>query len=223
MTEAALYVGIDVSNASLDVSFLNADARTVRPPSTYANDPEGWTVLRAAVIAASRLVGEHPRVVCGMESTSNMHKGIEHALRKESRRSIEVHVLNPRAVKHFGVALLKSAKTDRLDSHLIALFLLRMQPEPTAEMPDLYGKGELDIIARDGEILVFVEVKSRFNLEFGPPELGITKKKQSQVRRIAEAYLHERDIIDTDCRIDVVAILFRGKEPPQINHILNAF
>jgi putative endonuclease len=86
-----------------------------------------------------------------------------------------------------------------------------------------YGKGELDIIARDGEILVFVEVKSRFNLEFGPPELGITKKKQSQVRRIAEAYLHERDIIDTDCRIDVVAILFRGKEPPQINHILNAF
>jgi len=86
-----------------------------------------------------------------------------------------------------------------------------------------YGKGELDIIAKDGELLVFVEVKSRFNLEFGPPELGITKKKQRQVRRVAEAYLHERDIVDTDCRIDVVAILFRGKEPPQINHILNAF
>jgi putative endonuclease len=86
-----------------------------------------------------------------------------------------------------------------------------------------YGKGELDIIAKDGEILVFVEVKSRFNLEYGPPELGITKKKQSQVRRVAEAYLHEKDIVDTDCRIDVVAILFRGKEPPRINHILNAF
>lgn len=86
-----------------------------------------------------------------------------------------------------------------------------------------YGKGELDIIARDGKILVFVEVKSRYNLEFGPPELGITKKKQGQVRRIAEAYLHEKDIVDTDCRIDVVAILFRGKEPPLINHILNAF
>jgi putative endonuclease len=86
-----------------------------------------------------------------------------------------------------------------------------------------YGKGELDIIVKDGEILVFVEVKSRYNLEFGPPELGITKKKQGMVRYCAEAYLHERDIVDTDCRIDVVAILFRGKEPPQINHILNAF
>ncbi len=137
MTEAALYVGIDVSNASLDVCFLSSDARTVRQPGTYSNDPEGWTALRAAVISASRLVGEQPRVVCGMESTSNMHKGIEGALRKETRRSIEVHVLNPLAVKHFGKALLRSAKTDRLDSHLIALFLLRMQPEPTAEMPDL--------------------------------------------------------------------------------------
>jgi putative endonuclease len=86
-----------------------------------------------------------------------------------------------------------------------------------------YGKGELDIIAKDGDVLVFVEVKSRYNLEFGPPELGITKRKQLQVRKVAEAYLHEKDIIDTDCRIDVVAILFRGKEPPKINHILNAF
>jgi len=86
-----------------------------------------------------------------------------------------------------------------------------------------YGKGEIDIIAKDNETLVFVEVKSRKNLEFGPPELGITKNKQRQVRRIAEAYLHERDIFDTDCRVDVVAILFRGKEPPKINHIVNAF
>ena len=86
-----------------------------------------------------------------------------------------------------------------------------------------YGKGEIDIIAKDGEILVFVEVKSRYNLEYGPPELGITKNKQRQVRRIAEAYLHEKEIIDTDCRVDVVAILFRGKEPPKINHIINAF
>jgi putative endonuclease len=86
-----------------------------------------------------------------------------------------------------------------------------------------YGKGEIDIIAKDKDTLVFVEVKSRKNLEFGPPELGITKNKQRQVRRIAEAYLHEKDIIDTDCRVDVVAILFRGKEPPKINHIVNAF
>jgi transposase len=48
--------------------------------------------------------------------------------RAESRRALEVHVLNPRAVKHFAKALPKEAKTDRLDGHPIALYLLHMQP-----------------------------------------------------------------------------------------------
>ena len=135
MKEGALYVGLDVSNAKIDVAFLDGDGRPVRPPSTYANGPKGWTELRTAVVAAARLVGPEARVVCGMESTSNMHKRLEQALRAERRRKLEVHVLNPRAVKSFGKVLLKDAKTDRLDSRLIALFLLRMQPEVRAEMP----------------------------------------------------------------------------------------
>ena len=86
-----------------------------------------------------------------------------------------------------------------------------------------YGHGEIDIIAKDKEILVFIEVKSRKNLEFGPPELGVTKGKQRQIRKIAEAYLYEKNITETDCRLDVVGILFQGKEKPIINHIENAF
>ena len=86
-----------------------------------------------------------------------------------------------------------------------------------------YGHGELDIIAKDGKILVFVEVKTRKNLEFGPPELAITKNKQRQVRKVAEAYLIEKNIIDTDVRIDVVAILLQKNLPPKITHIENAF
>lgn len=135
MRESCLYVGLDVSNAKVDVAFLDGDARPVRPPSTYSNGPKGWTELRTAVVAAARLVGPKARVVCGMESTSNMHKRLEQALRAEKRRKLEVHVLNPRAVKSFGKVLLKDAKTDRLDSRLIALFLLRMQPQVRAEMP----------------------------------------------------------------------------------------
>ena len=57
-----------------------------------------------------------------------------------------------------------------------------------------YGHGEIDIIAKEKDILVFVEVKTRKNLEFGPPELSITKNKQRQIRRIAEAYLYEKEI-----------------------------
>lgn len=105
----------------------------------------------------------------------------------------------------------------------LACTILKKKGYEILERNYRYGHGEIDIIARDGETLVFVEVKSRKNLEFGPPELGVTKGKQRQVRKIAEAYLYEKNIKDTECRLDVVAILFRGKEKPKINHIINAF
>jgi putative endonuclease len=86
-----------------------------------------------------------------------------------------------------------------------------------------YGKGEIDIIAKDGDVLVFIEVKARKNLEYGPPELAITKGKQQQIKKIASAYLYEKEIKETDCRIDVIAIQFMPKQKPRINHIKNAF
>jgi len=135
MKQNSLYVGLDVSNAKIDVAFLDGDGRPVRSATAYDNEPKGWTALRTAVVAAARLIGPKARVVCGMESTSNMHKRVEQALRSEKRRRLEVHVLNPRAVKNFGKVLLRDAKTDRLDSQLIALFLLRMQPEVRSAMP----------------------------------------------------------------------------------------
>jgi len=85
-----------------------------------------------------------------------------------------------------------------------------------------YGHGEIDIIARDEEYLVFCEVKARKNDEYGPPEYALTPRKQQQIRRIAAGYLYERDIHDQACRFDVVAIQFKGDEP-EINHIKNAF
>ncbi len=86
-------------------------------------------------------------------------------------------------------------------------------------------KGEIDIIAKDPlkECLVFVEVKSRQNLEFGAPEYAVTKNKIKQIKKIAELYLYDREISDIDCRFDVVAILFRGKRTPLISHYENAF
>jgi transposase len=138
MENPTLFVGIDVSNRTFDVSFLDAEARTVRPSATYDNDPQGWAAIRTAIVAAANLVGPDAVVVCGMESTSNMHKRLEQALRSETRRHLQVHVLNPIRVKHFARALLKDLKTDKSDSHLIALFLLRMKPSPQALMPELF-------------------------------------------------------------------------------------
>lgn len=88
-----------------------------------------------------------------------------------------------------------------------------------------YGKGEIDIVAKDPneEGLVFVEVKSRTNLEFGMPEEAITKGKIKQLKRIAELYLYENDIKEILCRFDVVAVLNLPGEEPHIEHYVNAF
>ncbi len=88
-----------------------------------------------------------------------------------------------------------------------------------------YRKGEIDIIAIDPETkyLVFIEVKSRRNLEFGEPEYAVTRNKMRQVKKIAEAYLYEKEIGEIDCRFDVVTILFNSEVDSIINHYENAF
>lgn len=105
----------------------------------------------------------------------------------------------------------------------IAADLLEKDGYEIIERNYRYGHGEIDIVAKKNNILVFVEVKTRKNLEFGPPELAITKNKQRQIRKIAEAYIFENTSSGMDCRIDVIAILLRKNLPPKINHIENAF
>jgi putative endonuclease len=83
--------------------------------------------------------------------------------------------------------------------------------------------GEIDIVARDKNQLVFIEVKSRLNLEFGEPEYAITPKKIKQIKKIAELYLFDKEIEEVDCRFDVVAILLEDKSNPKITYYENAF
>lgn len=85
-----------------------------------------------------------------------------------------------------------------------------------------FGKGEIDIIARDGDYLVFIEVKSRKNYDYGEPEYAITKSKQRQLKKIAEAYFYVNGIQEQLCRFDVITIIGH-KENLIINHIENAF
>lgn len=88
-----------------------------------------------------------------------------------------------------------------------------------------YGKGEIDIIAQDPheEGLIFIEVKSRKNLEYGLPENSITRNKIKQLKRIAELYLYENEIKEMLCRFDVITILMLPTQKPQIEHYINAF
>lgn len=83
--------------------------------------------------------------------------------------------------------------------------------------------GEIDIVANHNNQLVFIEVKSRLNLEYGEPEYAITPKKIKQIKKIAELYLFDKEIEEVDCRFDVVAVLLEDKSNPKITHYENAF
>lgn len=78
--------------------------------------------------------------------------------------------------------------------------------------------GEIDIIAKDKNVLVFVEVKSRATLLYGRPCEAVDERKQHKIRKTAELYLLTTKNYYTDVRFDVIEIL--GDE---INHIINAF
>jgi putative endonuclease len=86
--------------------------------------------------------------------------------------------------------------------------------------------GEIDIIARDNEGLVFVEVKARTaeNVNDELPETAITRKKLHRLSRIAEAYLLERHLENEPYRFDALSIRFYvdGRNP-EIRHLRNIF
>lgn len=82
--------------------------------------------------------------------------------------------------------------------------------------------GELDIIARRDDVVVFVEVKSRYRGDFGDPAAWVTPRKQRHLTLTAMRFLQEKELEDVDCRFDVITVVF-GTRKPKIRHIENAF
>lgn len=83
--------------------------------------------------------------------------------------------------------------------------------------------GEVDIVARDGKTIVFVEVKTRRTLAFGAPQASVTPFKQRQISKAALTWLARNRLYEASARFDVIAILLRDHQVPQIDHIRNAF
>ena len=73
--------------------------------------------------------------------------------------------------------------------------------------------GELDIVARDGPTLVFVEVKARDGRAFGDAAEAVTWQKQQRIVRLASEYVMRHHLSDSPCRFDVVAIQFDDGRP----------
>ena len=82
--------------------------------------------------------------------------------------------------------------------------------------------GEIDIIAKEGDTLVFVEVKSRRSAQFGNPKQSITVQKQKKISMVALCYLKTTGQSTARARFDVVTVI-SNRDKPQVEIIKNAF
>ncbi|MGH2352896.1 MAG: YraN family protein [Chloroflexota bacterium] len=82
--------------------------------------------------------------------------------------------------------------------------------------------GEIDIVGRDGDALVFVEVRTRSNSRFGAPEESVTPAKARRMAQCALAYLEAHPAHDGDWRVDFVAVLIERGRVVRLEHYKHA-
>jgi putative endonuclease len=83
------------------------------------------------------------------------------------------------------------------------------------------GRNEIDLIAKDKDFLVIIEVKSRSSDKFTEPEEAVTRDKQQALIRAANAYIF-RNNISMETRFDIISII-HNKNETRINHLKDAF
>ncbi len=84
--------------------------------------------------------------------------------------------------------------------------------------------GEIDIVARDGDVLVFIEVKARSSTRFGGARSAVTWPKQRKIMMMAQRYMKRVGWSTRPCRFDIVAIQrHKDDRPPDVAVIRNAF
>jgi putative endonuclease len=84
------------------------------------------------------------------------------------------------------------------------------------------ARGEIDLIAYDGAVLVFIEVKGRSGAAFGRGDEAVGARKRAQLGRLATAYLAQRRLSEQSCRFDLVTVDWSAATP-RIDLIPNAF
>lgn len=106
---------------------------------------------------------------------------------------------------------------------VFAVRYLKQQRLRILETQHRNAYGEVDIIAQDGECVVFVEVKTRSSTEAGRPLEAVDHRKQQRLTRIALAWLKRKKRLGKPARFDVISIVWADDCEPQLQHFRNAF
>ena len=104
----------------------------------------------------------------------------------------------------------------------LAAAALQQQGYKILERNYVTSLGEIDLIARQGKVTVFVEVKTRTGSRFGNPQESVHRGKQAKLRRLADYYLKTKRLTGSPVRFDVVAVTLAG-DAPQVEIIRDAF
>ena len=79
--------------------------------------------------------------------------------------------------------------------------------------------GEVDLVLRDGPVLVVCEVKTRSSTRFGSPLEAVTERKAARLRRLAARWLAEHAVRPAHVRIDLVGVLLTREGPVEVDHV----
>ena len=84
--------------------------------------------------------------------------------------------------------------------------------------------GELDVICIKDNLLIIVEVKGRYNYDYGLPKESITLSKQKSIIKVTESYIYYKKLINLNIRFDVIEVYLNTQDTFfEVNHIIDAF
>lgn len=80
-------------------------------------------------------------------------------------------------------------------------------------------EGEIDLVLRDGQVLVVCEVKTRTSDRCGTPHEAVTEAKLERLQRLGQAWILAHEVVAGDTRVDLVAVLRPARGPAQVEHV----
>jgi transposase len=149
-----LFVGIDVSAATVTVSWMTPSGRPTRSV-TIEQSADGYRQLQAQLLATGVTA---PAILIVLEATGSYWITLATTL---TEAQFAVAVINPAQAHDFAKALLKRAKTDALDAQMLAELGARLQPQPWTPPPDVYAELQQRLMQREALIQIRTQVRNQ--------------------------------------------------------------